>query len=300
MKVSAPTIPTTASAEKSIFSVIADLTKARLTSLVLLTTLVGFYAGSTTSVDVAVMIHAMLGTALVACGASALNQLLERDLDRKMRRTENRPLPSGRLSPDVVLMTGAALSAAGLVYLALAVNYLTSFLGAATLASYVFVYTPLKRKTTLNTVIGAIPGAIPPLMGWTAARGEVTIGGWSLFAILFFWQLPHFMSIAWLYREDYARGGFAMLPVLDREGRRTGSVAISYALGLIPISLCPSLFGMSGIIYFLGALLLGAAFLIYAIQFARHMTEHKARQLFFASIVYLPLLLSLLVLDKVK
>jgi protoheme IX farnesyltransferase len=300
MKVSAPTITTTASAEKSIFSVIADLTKARLTSLVLLTTLVGFYAGATTSIDVAVMIHAMLGTALVACGASALNQLLERDLDRKMRRTENRPLPSGRLSPDVVLMTGAAISAAGLIYLALAVNYLTSFLGAATLASYVFVYTPLKRKTTLNTVIGAIPGAIPPLMGWTAARGEVTVGGWSLFAILFFWQLPHFMSIAWLYREDYARGGFAMLPVIDHEGRRTGSVAISYALGLIPISLCPALFGMSGIVYFLGALLLGAAFLIYAIQFARHMTEHKARQLFFASIVYLPLLLGLLVLDKVK
>jgi len=310
MKVSAPpistpatpaTVATTSREERSsMVAVVADLVKARLTSLVLLTTLVGFYIGSTGPVDLLTMIHAMLGTSLVACGASALNQLLEREYDAKMRRTQNRPLPSGRLSPDAVLIIGTALSAFGLLYLAFAVNPLTSFLGTLTLASYVFIYTPLKRKTTLNTVIGAIPGALPPLMGWTAARGEISIVGWSLFAILFLWQLPHFMAIAWLYREDYARGGFAMLPVLDQEGRRTGSVAISYALGLIPISMCPSLFGLSGIIYFLGAFVLGAGFLYCSIQFARCMTEQKARLLFFASIIYLPLLLGLLVLDKVK
>ncbi len=301
MKATAQTIPESAvAAEKSIFAVFADLVKARLSALVVLTTLVGFYAGSPVPVDFSGMFHAVLGTALVACGAAALNQLMERKLDAKMHRTESRPLPSGRLSPDTVLIIGAALSAVGLVYLAVLVNHLTSFLGAITLASYLFVYTPLKRKTTLNTAIGAIPGAIPPLMGWTAARGDISIGGWALFAILFLWQLPHFMAIAWLYREDYARGGFAMLPVVDREGRRTGSVAISYALGLIPISLCPSLFAISGRIYFVGALLLGFGFLLCAIQFARRMTEQKARQLFFASIVYLPILLGLLVLDKVK
>jgi protoheme IX farnesyltransferase len=301
MKATAPTItPASTTHERSMVGMICDLVKARLTSLVLLTTLVGFYSGSSSPVDIATMIHAMLGTALVACGASALNQLLEREFDGRMRRTEKRPLPSGRMSPDTVLVIGVGLSAAGLIYLALGVNLLTSFLGAITLASYVFVYTPLKRKTTLNTVIGAIPGALPPLMGWTAAREEISIGGWSLFAILFLWQLPHFMAIAWLYREDYARGGYAMLPVLDEEGRRTGSVAISYALGLIPISLCPSLFGISGIIYFMGAFLLGVGFLYCAIQFARKMSEQKARLLFFASIIYLPLLLGLLVLDKVK
>ena len=300
MKVSAPTLSESATIERSIFSVISDLVKARLTALVVLTTLVGFYAGSPVQVDFFTMVHAVLGTALVACGAAALNQLLEREYDARMRRTENRPLPSGRMTPDGVLVFGSVCAVAGLAYLAFAVNYLTSFLGAITLASYVFIYTPLKQKTTLNTVIGAIPGAIPPLMGWTAARGEVNIGGWALFAILFLWQLPHFMAIAWLYREDYARGGFAMLPVLDKEGRRTGSVAISYALGLIPVSLCPALFGISGIIYFMGALALGLGFLYCAIQFARSMTEAKARQLFFASIVYLPVLLGLLVLDKVK
>jgi protoheme IX farnesyltransferase len=300
MKATAQTIAQPVAAEKSIAAVLSDLVKARLTTLVVITTLVGFYAGSGSSVDLLLMLHAVLGTALVACGAAALNQLLERKLDAKMHRTESRPLPSGRLSPDSVLLIGVGLSALGLVYLAFAVNHLTSFLGAITLGSYLFIYTPLKCKTTLNTVIGAIPGAIPPLMGWTAAHGDISIGGWALFAILFFWQLPHFMAIAWLYREDYARGGFAMLPVVDEGGRRTGSVAISYALGLIPISLCPFLFGISGVIYFMGALLLGLGFLYCAIQFARGMTEQKARQLFFASIIYLPVLLGLLVLDKVK
>lgn len=300
MKATVQTISEPALAVKSIWSVYAELVKARLTALVVVTTLVGFYAGSASPVDFWLMIHTVLGTALVACGAAALNQLLEREYDAKMHRTENRPLPSGRLQPDGVLMVGALLSMAGLLYLALAVNVITSFLGAITLALYVFVYTPLKRFTTLNTMIGAIPGAIPPLMGWTAARGEVTIEGWTLFAILFLWQLPHFLAIAWIYREDYARAGFAMLPVLDQDGHRTGIQAVSHTLGLLPISMCPAIFGMAGFAYLFGAFILGLAFLYFAIQFRRQLSVGSARQLFLVSIIYLPVLLGLLVLDKVK
>jgi len=306
MKASAPVLVEPAIEEKvaveqkSAFAVISDLVKARLTALVLITTLVGFYAGSGSPVDYWKMLHALLGTALVACGAAALNQLLEREQDAKMRRTEDRPLPSGRLSPDAVLLIGAGLSVAGLINLLLAVNPLTAFLGAVTLASYVFIYTPLKRVTTLNTLIGAIPGAIPPLMGWTAARGSISAAGWSLFAILFLWQLPHFMAIAWLYREDYARAGFQMLPIIDPDGRKTAAQAVCHSFGLIPVSLFPSLLGVAGVVYFAGAILLGVAFLAFAIQFSRHLTAERARHLFIASIVYLPLLLGLLVIDKVK
>jgi protoheme IX farnesyltransferase len=286
--------------EKSMFSVLSELMKARLTTLVLVTTVVGFYAGWKGPMDGLLLLHTLLGTALLAGGAAALNQLLEKDLDARMRRTQDRPLPSGRLTPDTVLIIGGVCSAAGLVYLALAVNLLTSLLGAATLVSYLFVYTPLKRVTTLNTAIGAIPGALPPLMGWTAAQGEITTAGWSLFAILFFWQLPHFLAIAWIYREDYARGGFAMLPVIDPEGGRTGRQAVSHTLGLLPISLCPALFGIAGVVYFFGAFVLGSVFLWFSIRFARELTIARARQLFFYSIIYLPLLLGLLVLDKIR
>ncbi len=300
MKSSAETIPVIAVAEKARSGVWSELFKARLTSLVLLTTLVGFYMGSQGPVNYALMFHALLGTALVACGAAALNQLIEREHDGRMRRTENRPLPSGRVQPDTVLICGGFLSAAGLVYLTFAVNLITGFLGAITLASYLFVYTPLKRITTLNTAIGAIPGALPPLMGWTAARGEVTLGGWSLFAILFFWQLPHFLAIAWMYREDYARGGFRMLPVVDPDGSRTGRQAVSHTLGLLPVSLSPVVLKLAGPTYFVGAFTLGMAFLWFAIQFARTLTHPRARQLFLFSVLYLPLLLGLLVFDKIK
>ena len=286
--------------EKSPAVVFSELVKARLTSLVLITTLVGFYAGSSSPVDYWKMLHALVGTAILACGAAALNQFLERELDARMRRTENRPLPSGRLSPDAVLLIGAALSVLGLLELTLFVNKLTGFLGAATLVSYVFIYTPLKRATTLNTLIGAVPGAIPPLMGWTAATGEISAAGWSLFAILFLWQLPHFMAIAWLYREDYARAGFKMLPIVDPDGRKTAAQAVSYALALIPVSLFPTLLGVTGVVYFGAAIALGAAFLYFAIQFSREVNADRARRLFIASIVYLPVLLGILVLDKLK
>ena len=285
---------------RSSFAIYSDLIKARLTALVLLTTLVGFYAGSTGPMDYWRMLHTMLGTALLACGASALNQLLERDLDAKMRRTESRPLPAGEMTPDRVLFIGVLLSAVGLLYLAYAVNPLTSFLGAVTLASYLFVYTPLKRSTTLNTFVGAVPGAVPPLMGWTGATNQMSAAGWSLFAILFLWQLPHFMAIAWLYREDYARAGFKMLPVVDPQGRQTAAQATCHALGLIPVSLFPSLLGVTGVVYFFGALIVGSAFLFFAIRFSRALTAERAKHLFLASIVYLPVLLGLLVLDKVR
>ena len=286
--------------EKTRFAVFSDLIKARLTFLVLLTTLVGFYVGFRGDLNWLLLFNTMLGTALVASGAAALNQLLEREHDAKMRRTEDRPLPSGRMQPETVLILGGASGGIGLIYLALAVNLTTSLLGAITLASYLFIYTPLKRVTTLNTVVGAIPGALPPLMGWTAARGELSQGGWALFAILFFWQLPHFLAIAWIYREQYARAGFVMLPVVDTAGERTGRQAVSHTLGLLPVSLCPYVFHMAGPVYLVGALGLGLAFLWFAIQFSRHLTIPRARQLFFASILYLPLLLGLMVLDKIK
>ena len=300
MKATAQSLGAAAMSEKSWLTVYSELTKARLTFMVLLTTLVGFYVGFRGAMDYLLMFHTLLGTGLVASGAAALNQLLEWRFDALMRRTADRPLPSGRLQPDTVLVFGGLCSAAGLVYLAWEVNLLTSLLGAITLASYLFIYTPLKRVTTLNTVIGAIPGALPPLMGWTAARNEINAEGWSLFAILFFWQLPHFLAIAWMYREDYARAGYAMLPVFDPDGRRTARQAISHTLGLLPISLCPFLFRFEGVMYLAGALVLSLGFLWQAIQFSRELNFQRARRLFYASIIYLPLLLGLMVFDKIK
>lgn len=289
-----------ASVEKSWLAVFSELVKARLTLLVLLTTFVGFYVANSGPLDLLLLLHAMLGTALVAGGASALNQYLEREHDARMERTEDRPLPSGRLQPGTVLVFGGLSSALGLLYLTFAVNPLTGLLGAATLGSYLFVYTPLKRVTTLNTVVGAVPGALPPLMGWTAARGEISAGGWALFAILFFWQLPHFLAIAWIYREQYGRAGYVMLPVVDPAGERTGRQAVSHTLGLLPISLCPFVFHLAGPVYLAGALVLGFAYLFSAIRFSRQLTVAGARRLFFMSIIYLPLLLGLMVWDKIK
>jgi protoheme IX farnesyltransferase len=300
MKATAETLSEVVLAEKSWFAVYSDLIKARLTFLVVLTTLVGFYLGSSSPVNYFLMIHAVLGTAMVASGAAALNQLLEREHDAKMRRTKNRPLPSGRLQPTTVMVFGGVCACAGLLYLALAVNLTTSVIGAISLLSYLFIYTPLKRMTWLNTAIGAVPGGLPPLMGWTAAHGQLSREGWALFAILAFWQLPHFLAIAWMYREEYEKAGFKMLPVIDPQGHRTGRQAVSHTLGLLPVSLFPFLFHVTGQVYLVGALILGLAFLWYAIQFARHMTIPRARQLFFVSILYLPLLLVMMVLDKVK
>jgi protoheme IX farnesyltransferase len=292
---------------RSAGAILADLVKARLTTLVLLTTFVGFFMGERGPMDFALMFHALAGTALVAAGAAALNQLLEREYDAKMRRTQNRPLPAGHLEPTTVMIFGGVCATAGLIYLALAVNLLTSVIGAVTLVSYLFIYTPLKRMTWLNTAVGAVPGALPPLMGWTAARGELSGEGWALFAILALWQMPHFMAIAWIYRDEYAKAGFKMLPVVDPDGCRTGEQAVSHALALLFVSLCPFVFKMAGDFYLVGALVLGAGYLWFAFQFLRQLrfaraelTLVRARQLFLASIIYLPLLLAVMVLDKIK
>jgi protoheme IX farnesyltransferase len=300
MKVSAEVFDSNVIREKSWTAVFADLIKARLTTLVLLTTLVGFYLGETGAVNYWLMFHALFGTALVAAGAAVLNQLLEREHDAKMRRTASRPLPSGRMQPATVAILGGAMSVAGLIYLATLVNPLTAVVGAVTSTSYLFIYTPLKRVTWTNTLIGAIPGALPPLMGWTAARNELGGEGWTLFAILAFWQLPHFFAIAWLYRDEYAKAGFVMLPNIDPDGRRTGQQSVSNTIALLFVSLCPFALGMSGRIYLAAALLLGAAFLFCAIRFSRRLDNRSAKVMFFLSIIYLPLLLTAMVFDKLK
>jgi len=283
---------------KSWFAVYADLIKARLTLLVLLTTLVGFYVGYQGPMNYLLMFHALFGTALVASGAAALNQLLEREYDARMRRTASRPLPSGRLQPVTVMLFGGICSLVGTVYLALLVNPLTSVIGAISLVSYLFIYTPLKRLTWWNTAVGAIPGALPPLMGWAAARGELSAGGWALFAILAFWQLPHFFAIAWIYKDEYAKAGFKMLPAVDPDGRRTAQQAVSHTLGLLLVSLSPFVLHLAGAFYLVAALGLSAFYLWCAIQFGRKLDGPSAKKLFFASIIYLPLLLIALVANK--
>jgi protoheme IX farnesyltransferase len=299
-KPSAEALASTTVAQKSAAAVWADLVKARLTALVLLTTFVGFYLGERGSVDFLLMFHALFGTALVASGAAALNQFLERDYDARMRRTASRPLPSGRLQPATAAIFGGLCSIIGLIYLAVLVNPLTSVLGAVTSVSYLFIYTPLKRVTWVNTLVGAIPGALPPLMGWTAARNELSGEGWALFAILAFWQIPHFMAIAWLYREDYAKAGFVMLPGCTDGCNRTAQQAIFNTIALLLASLCPFALGLNGKIYLAAALLLGAGYLLCAVRFARQLTAQRARQLFLASIIYLPLLIAALVGNKLK
>ena len=299
MKVSATEMSASVNASRGTFSVLADLVKARLTSLVLLTTLVGFYLGNQGPANFPLLFAVMLGTGLLAGGAATLNQYLERDYDKLMPRTQDRPIPAGLMSPESTLIFGGVLSVVGLIELALFVNLLTSLLGAITIALYLFVYTPLKRVTSLNTIIGAVPGALPPLMGWTAARGSIDMAGWSLFAILFFWQLPHFLAIAWMYKDEYGQAGYVMLPNVDPSGARTARQALSHTLGLLPVSLCPAVFGITGGFYFIGATFMTLVFIGYAFSFTRQLNRASARRLFFCSIIYLPLLLGLMVLDKV-
>jgi protoheme IX farnesyltransferase len=275
-----------------------QLTKPRITFLVVLTTFIGFLLGSTGPIEYVLLLHTIFGTALVAAGASALNMVLESDADARMRRTENRPIPTGRLTSIQALSFGAILSAVGLLYLVIFVNPLTSALAALTLVLYLFAYTPLKRKTSLCTVVGAIPGAIPPMMGWTAVQGSIGFQALWLFSILFLWQLPHFLAIGWLYRDDYARGGFPMLSVTDTSCVQTSRQVITNTIALIAVSVLPAFIGLSGKIYLAGSLVLGILFLIMGIRLAQTKSSMSARQLLLASVLYLPLLLSLLVLDQ--
>jgi len=274
-----------------------DLSKPGIGFYSLLTTAASFWLASAVF-DPVRFIHTLIATGLVTCGGGALNQVIEVEADSQMRRTEKRPLPSGRVSPLAGLLFGVLASVCGAGYMFFFVNGLASLLAILTLGGYLFVYTPLKKKTHFATLVGAVPGAVPILIGWAAVRGSLGMEAWALFAILFLWQIPHFLAIAWMYRKDYARAGFPLLTVIDPEGNRSALQILNYTLALVPVSLLPTLMHMTGAIYFCGALLLGIGFGIAAIRAASQRTNTTARQLLFASIIYLPVLLALLAIDK--
>jgi protoheme IX farnesyltransferase len=279
-------------------SAYVELTKPRITFLIVLTSAAGFCLGSRGAVDYLLLTHAMIGIALLSSGLATINQFMERDLDALMRRTEKRPLPTGRLLPFEALWFGLALTLTAEVYLASFVNLLTAALGLTIIAGYLLVYTPLKTRTTLSTAVGAFPGAMPPLIGWAAARGQVGIAAWVLFAILFLWQFPHFLAIAWMYREDYGRAGIRMLPVVEPEGRVTGQQIVAFTIMLIPVSLLPALMGISGRVYLVAAIVLGLLFLVTSVRAALSKSNQHARQLLLASVLYLPLLFGVMVLNR--
>lgn len=274
------------------------LTKPELTFLSVITALGGFYLAADGILPIVLMVHTLLGTALVGGGAGALNQYIEREYDALMRRTENRPLPSGRLAPAEVLLFGILLSVTGIAQILLFVNTLTALLAGITLVTYLFLYTPLKRITPLSTILGGIPGALPPVMGWTAIRNEISIETWVLFAILFVWQMPHFFSLAWMYRKDYERAGYPMITVRDPGGRITSRQILFYCVILIPASLLLSIVGRLGVAYSIGALVAGGLFLMTAVHLYRTKSNSSARRVFFASLLYLPALLCAMVVDK--
>lgn len=275
-----------------------ELTKPRITFLIVLTAAAGFALASTGSVNYVDLLSACFGIALLSSGIATLNQYMERDLDGLMRRTADRPLPSGRLQPWEALLFGVSLTVVAQIYLAAFVNPLTALLGLTVIAGYLFGYTPLKTRTSLSTMVGAFPGAVPPLIGWTAARGELSLEAWVLFAILFLWQFPHFLAIAWMYREDYARAGILMLPVVEPDGRVTSQQIVVYTIMLLPVSLLPTVLGTSGKTYLFGALILGLLFLYSSIRAALSQSRQQARRLLLASVLYLPLLFILMVLDR--
>jgi heme o synthase len=274
------------------------LTKPRLNVLVVATSAAGYCLGATSPLNATAFLATVIGTALVAGGAAALNQLYERDTDALMIRTRMRPLPNGRVSPGEARVFGVALSIAGLALLTAFSTWLASVLALATLLIYLFLYTPLKRLSPTATIVGAVPGALPPLIGWVASHGSIALGGLSLFLIVFFWQIPHFMAIAWMYRDDYGAAGFPMLAVIDPEGRRSGRHAVGYAAALLPTSLVPTLVGVSGAVYGVIAAMLGIVLLVLSVRFAGARTNAAARQLFFASLVYLPLIWIAMMADK--
>lgn len=276
----------------------AELVKARLTFLVLVTTAVGYYLGAKSPVSVGGLIHTVFGTALAAGGAAALNQWWERTFDALMHRTQTRPLPAGRMKPAHAAVIGIVLSVSGVAYLAFAANLLSAILAAVTVLIYLFAYTPLKRISVTNTLVGAVPGAIPPLIGWAAARGTLTWQAWSLFAIMFCWQMPHFFAIAWMYREDYARAGFRMLSNSGADGKRSGRQALVFAVLLINASCLPAFLRLSSPTFLALEILLSVGFAVIAGRFAFHRDRRNARLLFLTSIIYLPALLLVLVLTK--
>ena len=284
-----------------------ELTKPRITWLILMSTGIGYFFGLPQTgnwweflkaIPLLSLLHTVIGTGLIASGTAALNQWYEREADRHMRRTAARPLPSGKLSAPRALAFGIALSVAGFLELWLGVNFLAAAIGGFTLASYLFIYTPMKQRTWWSTTVGAIPGAMPPMIGYAAAAGVITRESWVLFAILFLWQFPHFYSIAWMYKEDYARAGIQMLPVVEPDCRSTARQIVLYGLALIPVSLVPSILGMSGRIYLVGALLLGLWFLYSGVRVAVERSMVRARGVLVTSVLYLPLIYGLMLLDR--
>ncbi|HLJ17408.1 MAG TPA: heme o synthase [Bryobacteraceae bacterium] len=275
-----------------------ELAKPRVTWLILMSTGVGYFFGLKNTWHWLTLLHTLIGTALMSSGTFALNQWYERDADAKMRRTQRRPIPSGRISAKHGLWFGILLAAVGFAELSLAVNLLTGLLGLFTLASYQFLYTPMKQQSKHSTTVGAIPGAMPPLIGYAAACGHLTVDAWILYAILFLWQFPHFYAIAWLYREDYARAGIRMLPVVEPDGESTARQILFYSIALIPISLAPKFLSMTGNIYLIGALVAGLLFLYSGVRVMFNRTRLQARRVLLASVVYLPVLYGLMLFDK--
>jgi heme o synthase len=275
-----------------------ELTKPRIAFLLVLTSAAGFYLGSTGSFDWILFVNSVIAITLLAFGVATLNQYWERDLDQLMKRTATRPLPTKKVTSHEALVFGIAQCVIAEVYLALAVNVLTAILGLVVIVGYVFVYTPLKTRTSASTAIGALPGALPPLMGWTAATNEISITAWALFAMQFLWQFPHFLAIAWMYRDEYAKAGILMLPVVEPEGKITARQIVMFAIMLLPVSLAPFFFGVSGMIFLVGASLLGIWILWASIRVARTKTNESAKKLLLVSVIYLPLLFILMVADK--
>lgn len=276
-----------------------ELTKPRIAFLLVLTSAAGFYLGSASGAfNTALFVHSMIAITLLALGVATLNQVWEHDLDPLMERTATRPLPSSRVGFNEALIFGIGLCIAAEVYLFVAVNALTAVLGLIVIAGYVLVYTPLKTRTSASTAIGAIPGALPPLMGWTAAANEISIGAWALFAMQFLWQFPHFLAIAWMYREEYAKAGILMLPVVEPSGRITFRQILMFSIMLLPVSLAPFFFGISGMIFLVGGSILGLWMLWASTQSARLKTNAAAKRLLLVSVLYLPILFILMVADK--
>jgi protoheme IX farnesyltransferase len=276
-----------------------ELAKPRIVLMVLVTAFVGFYLGSDDIPDYVMLLQTLFGTALAAGGTLALNQLVERDTDAKMERTRHRPLPDGRLQPRDALSFGLVLTVAGLLYLWLAISFLSAAVTALITVSYLFCYTPLKLRSALCVLVGAVPGALPPVIGWVAATGSFDVGAWVLFAIIFLWQVPHTLAIGRLYREDYARAGIQFLPVIDLEGESTNRQILCHTAALLAVSLLPTLLGLAGPMYFGAALLLGVGLLASGIRLALESTLARARKLLFVSLIYLPVLLLVMALDRV-
>jgi protoheme IX farnesyltransferase len=275
-----------------------DLAKPEITFLVAISSLAGFFLASTSGVDVALLMHALVGVTLSAAGGGMLNHYIERDLDAKMRRTSTRPLPAGRIPPPVALGVGITFCLLGIVQLVVNVNLLTALLGAVTVVGYLCVYTPLKTRTKYNTIIGCVPGALPALGGWTAATGSIDAGGLVLFAILFVWQMPHFLSLAWMYRRDYARAGFAMLPVEEPDGRSTGLQTLLFTVLVVAFSIAPWIMDLAGTTYLVGIIVAGAFFLHASYRFQRSLANSAARKVLLASVVYVPILVALVLVDQ--